>query len=124
MGRDEAITAIQPALAPLLERRIGNDHIAPENEVSRPLVIRVAGSTANSGCTSCVYRVFVTGFLTRTAEPGIGIMSPYLPLSPRITPKMDRQSEIYQYRISEQPSGWQLCLGNRFGESCYAPEKR
>ena len=40
------------------------------------------------------------------------------------TAKMDRQSEIYQYRISEQPSGWQLCLGNRFGESCYAPEKR
>jgi hypothetical protein len=40
------------------------------------------------------------------------------------TAKMDRQSEIYQYRISEQPSGWQLCLGNRFGESCYAPDKR
>ncbi|HMD21666.1 MAG TPA: hypothetical protein VKH40_15175 [Alloacidobacterium sp.] len=38
--------------------------------------------------------------------------------------KMDRESEVYQYRISEQPSGWQLCLGNRFGESCYAPEKR
>ena len=36
MGRDEAITAIEPALAPSLERRIGNDHIAPENEVTRP----------------------------------------------------------------------------------------
>jgi hypothetical protein len=40
MGRDEAITAIEPALAPSLERRIGNDHIAPENEVTRPRVIR------------------------------------------------------------------------------------
>jgi hypothetical protein len=39
MGRDEAITAIEPALAPSLERRIGNDHIAPENEVTRPRVI-------------------------------------------------------------------------------------
>ena len=37
---------------------------------------------------------------------------------------MDRESEIYQYRISEQPGGWQLCLSNRFGESCYAPQRR
>jgi hypothetical protein len=40
MGRDEAITAIEPALAPSLERRIGNYHIAPENEVTRPRLIR------------------------------------------------------------------------------------
>jgi hypothetical protein len=54
MGRDEAITAVEPALAPSLERRIGNKHIAPENEVTRPRVIRVARLSANNGCTSCL----------------------------------------------------------------------
>ena len=39
------------------------------------------------------------------------------------TAKLDRVSEVYQYRIHEQPTGWQLCLSNRFGESCYAPQK-
>jgi hypothetical protein len=63
MGRDEAITAIEPALAPSLERRIGNEHIAPENEVTRPRVIRVARFSANSGCTSCLSPgLSVTGF--------------------------------------------------------------
>jgi hypothetical protein len=59
MGRDEAITAIEPALAPSLERRIGNGHITPENEVTRPRVIRVARLSANSGCTSCLSPGFV-----------------------------------------------------------------
>lgn len=40
MGRDEGITAIEPALAPSLERRLRDDHIALENEVTRPRVIR------------------------------------------------------------------------------------
>jgi hypothetical protein len=62
MGRDEAMTAIEPALAPSLERRIGNHQIAPENEVTRPRIIRVARLSANSGCASCLSRGFVTGF--------------------------------------------------------------
>jgi len=32
-------------------------------------------------------------------------------------------SNVYQYRIDEQPVGWQLCLSDRFGETCYAPRK-
>jgi hypothetical protein len=69
MGRDEAITAIEPALAPSLERRIGNDQIAPENEVTRPRIIRVARLSANSGCASCLSPGFICH---RVLSPGFG----------------------------------------------------
>ena len=40
------------------------------------------------------------------------------------TVKLAMESEVYQYRIDEQASGWRLCLSNRFGENCYSPKKR
>lgn len=42
----------------------------------------------------------------------------------KVTIKLTADSEMYQYRIDEQASGWRLCLSNRFGETCYAPEPR
>ena len=33
-------------------------------------------------------------------------------------------TNVYQYRVDERPTGWELCLGDRFGETCYAPRKQ
>lgn len=35
---------------------------------------------------------------------------------------LDRSKSEYQYKITRQPSGWRLCLENRFGQTCLTPK--
>jgi hypothetical protein len=38
--------------------------------------------------------------------------------------RTELNKKVYQYQIHKRPSGWELCLSDRFGEVCLTPQKQ